>query len=187
MSRRERMTTKYFNIKLHERMLPVVIKPATSWSPVGCAFKWAIDAGKKKKKTRGPWWSYIAHLSKQLCKLTVEVSAKFTALRFLYKFYSPTPERLCFFHASWLLELNLERRSPKEQFCQVILKLVQWFLTKRFLSVLYSYIGKISPTPQRPYFLTNQDSLNKLGRVPPKEHSCKLYWNQFCGFWQEDF
>ena len=33
-------------------------------------------------------------------QLTVEVSAKFTALRFLYKFNSPTPERLCFFHAS---------------------------------------------------------------------------------------
>ena len=75
---------------------------------------------KGKCQTRGPWWSYIAHLSKQLCKLTVEVSANFTALRFLYKFYSPTPERLCFFHASWLLELNLERRSPKEQFCRYI-------------------------------------------------------------------
>ena len=91
------------------------------------------NSADNKLMTRGPWWSYIAHLSKQLCKLTVEVSAKFTALRFLYKFYSPTPERLCFFHASWLLELNLERRSPKEQFCQVLLKLVMWFLTKRFL------------------------------------------------------
>ena len=87
----------------------------------------------KKKKTRGPWWSYIAHLSKQLCKLTVEVSAKLTALRFLYKFYSPTPQRPCFFHASWWLELNLERKSQKEQCYQVIMKLVQWFLTKRFL------------------------------------------------------
>ena len=28
---------------------------------------------------------YIAHLSKEVCILTVEVSAKFTALRFLYK------------------------------------------------------------------------------------------------------
>ena len=39
-------------------------------------------------KTRGPWWSYIAHLSKQICILNVEVSAKFTALRFMYKFYN---------------------------------------------------------------------------------------------------
>ena len=88
-------------------------------------------------KTRGPWWFYIAHLSKQICILTVEVSAKFTALRFLYKFYSPAPHPHLsghvFFNASWRLELNLERGSPKEHFCQVILKLVQWFLTKRFL------------------------------------------------------
>ena len=98
-------------------------------------------------QTRGPWWSYIAHLSKQLCKLTVEVSAKFTALRFLYKFYSPTPERLCFFHASWLLELNLERRSPKEQFCKLYWNWSSGFRQKDFWSVLYSYIGKISPTP----------------------------------------
>ena len=54
-------------------------------------------------------------------------------IRFLYKFYSPAPQRLCFFQASWWFELNLERGSPKEQFCQVILKSVQWFLTKRFL------------------------------------------------------
>ena len=33
------------------------------------------------------WWSYIAHLSKQICILTIQVSAKLTALRFLYKFY----------------------------------------------------------------------------------------------------
>ena len=34
---------------------------------------------------------HIAHLSKQICILTVEVSAKFTTLRFMYKFYSPAP------------------------------------------------------------------------------------------------
>ena len=41
-----------------------------------------------RNETRGPWWSYIAHLSKQVCILNVEVSAKFTALRFMYKFYN---------------------------------------------------------------------------------------------------
>ena len=41
-----------------------------------------------KNKTRGPRWSYIAHLTKQICIFTVEVSAKFTALGFLYKLYS---------------------------------------------------------------------------------------------------
>ena len=39
-------------------------------------------------ETRGPWWSYIAHLTKQICIFTVEVSAKFTVLGFLYKLYS---------------------------------------------------------------------------------------------------
>ena len=73
----------------------------------------------------------------KLCILTVEISGKFTALRFLYKCYSPDPQRQCFFQASWWFELNLERGSPKEQFCQVILKSVQWFLTKRFFEMFY--------------------------------------------------
>ena len=54
-------------------------------------------------KTRGPWWSYIAHLTKQICIFTVEVSAK-NALGFLYKLYStnhpqppPPHPRPCFF------------------------------------------------------------------------------------------
>ena len=78
---------------------------------------WHARSNGEKKKARGPWWSYIAHLSKQLCILTVEVSAKFTALKFLYKFYNPAPQWPCFFHPSWWLELNSERGSPKEQFC----------------------------------------------------------------------
>ena len=93
--------------------------------------------------TRGPWWSYIAHLSKQVCILTVEDSAKFTALRFMYKFYRPAPTKhqaMFFFLLNTSWRLNLGRRSPKEHFCQVILKLVQWFLTKRFLKCfIYPY------------------------------------------------
>ena len=38
-------------------------------------------------KTRGPTWSYIAQMGKQNCTYTIEFSPKFTALRFLYKFY----------------------------------------------------------------------------------------------------
>ena len=40
ISKRERMTRKYFMINLHKRMLPsqAVIKPMTSWSPVRHAF-----------------------------------------------------------------------------------------------------------------------------------------------------
>ena len=86
--------------------------------------------------TRGPWWSYIAQLSKQLCILTVEVSAKFTALRFLYKFYSPAPQWPCFFSwhhdgLNWILKEDHQRNNSA-----IILKLVQWFLTKRFLKCL---------------------------------------------------
>ena len=143
-------------------MLPtsVGVEPATSWSSVGQASNWATEAGSitltlrssrgwewyvlnfgpisiviPTMNTRGPWWSYIAHLTKQICIFTVEVSAKFTALGFLYKLYStnhphpppPPHPRPCFFYKSWRLELNLKRGSPKEHFCQVILKLVQWF------------------------------------------------------------
>ena len=56
----------------------------------------SVHKRQNKVKTRGPWWTYIAHLSKQLCILTVEVSAKFNPLRFLYNFYSPAPKRPCF-------------------------------------------------------------------------------------------
>ena len=97
------------------------------------------------KRTRGPWWSYIAHLTKQICIFTVEVSAKFTALGFLYKLYStnhpnptaPHPPATFFFYKSWQIELNLKKGSPKEHFCQVILKLVQWF--KKFYIAIKPY------------------------------------------------
>ena len=62
---------------------------------------------------------------------------------------------------------NLGRGSPKEHFYQIILKSVQWFLTRRFFKV-YKYIGKISHGPW------SHDSLNNLGRGSPKEHFCKI-------------
>ena len=64
----------------------------------------------------------------------------------------------------------LGRGSPREHFCQVILKLVQWFLTRRFLIILYRYKGKINPAPWRPRFLTNHNGSNNLGRGLLKEH-----------------
>ena len=94
----------------------------------------------QKYITRGPWWFYIAHLSKQICILILVL--KFTALNFiaLHPHPPPTPHSshvfFFLFNASW--QLNLERGSPKEHFCQVILKLVQWFLTKRFLKYFVS-------------------------------------------------
>ena len=36
------------------------------------------------------------------------------------------------------------------------------------------YIGKISPAPWRPCFLTNPNGLNNLDRGSPKEHFCKI-------------
>ena len=47
---------------------------------------------------------------------------------------------------------------------------------KIFLSFLYRYIGKIIPAPWRPFFLTNPNGLNNLGRGSPKEHFCKIIW-----------
>ena len=41
-------------------------------------------------------------------------------------------------------------------------------------SFLYRYIGKISPTPWGPCFLTNHDSLNNLDRGLHKKHSCNV-------------
>ena len=39
-----------------------------------------------------------------------------------------------------------------------------------------TYIGKISPAPWGPCFLTNPNGLNNLGRESPKEHFCKIIW-----------
>ena len=48
------------------------------------------------------------------------------------------------------------------------------FRQEDFLSFLYRYIGKISPAPWRPCFLTNPNGLNNLSRKSPKEQFCKL-------------
>ena len=83
---------------------------------------------------------------------------------------------------------NLSRGSPKEHFCKLILKSVQWFRIRRFLKVFYiDYIGKISPAPWRPCFLTNPNVLNNLGRGSPKEHFCKIIWKSVQWFWTRRF
>ena len=88
---------------------------------------------------------------------------------------SPAPWRPCFLTNPNVLN-NLGRGSPKEHFCKIILKSVQWFRTrKKIFKVFYiDYIGKISPAPWRPGFLTNPNVLNNLGRGSPKEHFCKI-------------
>ena len=100
-------------------------------------------------------------------------------LSFLYRYIgkiSPAPWRPCFLTNPNGLN-NLGRGSPKKTFCKIILKSVQWFLTRRFFKVFYiDNIGKISPAPLRPCFLTNSNGLNNLGRGSPKEHFCKIIW-----------
>ena len=90
---------------------------------VGIQVNNCVVAKQKKERlhrTRGPWWSYIAHLTKQICIFTVEVSAKFTALGFLYKLYStnhphppPSHPRPCFFtnldDLNWILKEGHQR------------------------------------------------------------------------------
>ena len=46
---------------------------------------------------------------------------------------------------------------------------------KKSFKVFYiDYIGKISPAPWRPCFLTNPNGLSNLGRRSSKEHFCKI-------------
>ena len=46
---------------------------------------------------------------------------------------------------------------------------------KKIFKVFYiDYIGKISPAPWRPCFLTNPNGLNNLGKGSPKEQFCKI-------------
>ena len=54
---------------------------------LGCTTRSLREHPRQVKKQE----DHDGHLSKQICVLTVEVSAKFTALRFMYKFYSPGP------------------------------------------------------------------------------------------------
>ena len=150
---------------------------------------------------------------------------------------SPASWRPCFLTNPNGLN-NLGTGSPKEHFCKIIWKLVQWFLTRRFLKFsiliyrenkprplaamffdeskwleqswyritkgtflqnymeigpvvsdkmifqvfLYRYIGKISPAPWRPCFLTNPNGLNNLGTGSPKEHFCHIILQSFQWF-----
>ena len=97
-------------------------------------------------------------------------------LSFLYRYIgkmSPASWRPCYLTNPNGLN-NLGRESPKEHFFKIIWKSVQWFLTRRFFKFSTRYIGKISPAPWRPCFLTNPNGLNNLCRGSPKEHFCKI-------------
>ena len=87
---------------------------------------------------------------------------------------SPAPWRPCFLTNPNGLN-NIGRGSLKEYFCKIIYgNQSSGFGQEDFYIFLYKYIGKISPTPWRPCFLTNPNGLNNLGRGSPKEHFCKI-------------
>ena len=59
----------------------------------------------------------------------------------------PSPEQTDL-HTSYLsFSQVLDRGSPKEHFCQVILKSVQWFLTRRFLKFSILIYRENKPCP----------------------------------------
>ena len=74
------------------------------------------------------------------------------------------------FEQSW-------KRITKGTFLQNYMEIGSVISDKNiFSSFLYRYIGKISPAPLRPCFLTNPNGLNNLGRGSSKKHFCKIIW-----------
>ena len=102
-------------------------------------------------------------------------------LSFLYRYIGkirPAPWQPCFSTNQDYLN-NLGRGSPRKHFCQVIMKSVQWFLTRKIFKVFYIDIsGKTSPALWRPCFLTNRDSLDNLSRGLQKKHSCHVIFKK---------
>ena len=86
---------------------------------------------------------------------------------------SPDPGRPCFLTNPNGLN-NLGTGSPKEHFCKIIWKLVQWFLTRRFLKFSILIYRENKPRPLAAMFLTNPNSLDNLCRGSPKKHFCKI-------------
>ena len=69
---------------------------------------------------------------------------------------------------------NLGRGSPKEHFCKIIWKSVQWFTTRRFLKFSIWIYRENKPRPLVAMFFTNPNGLNNLGRGSPKEQFCNI-------------
>ena len=108
---------------------------------------------------------------------------------------SPAPWRPCFSTNPNGLN-NLGRGSPKENFCKIISKSVQWFLTRRFLKFSMQIYRKSKPPPPPPpphptpgshVFWRIQMAWTILVEDHLRNISAKLYRNRSSGFWQEDF
>ena len=89
-----------------------------------------------------------------------------------------------FFEESKWLEQAC-KRITKGTFLQNYMENGPMVSDKKIFKVFYidNYIGKISPAPWRPCFLTNPNGLNNLGRRSPKEHFCKIILKSVQWFW----
>ena len=93
----------------------------------------------------------------------------------IYRENKPQPLAAMFFDNPNDLN-NLGTESQRNISAKLYSNWSSGFWQEDFLSFLYRYIGKMSPAPWRPYFLTNPNGLNNLGRESPKEHFCKIIW-----------
>ena len=84
---------------------------------------------------------------------------------------------------------NLARGSPKEHFCKIIWKSVQWFLTRRFLKFSIQIYRENKPRPLAAMFFDESKWLEQsCKRITMQRNiSAKLYGNRSSGFRQEDF
>ena len=62
--------------------------------------------------------------------------------------------------------------SPKEHFCEIVLKSDQPFPRRRFLQNCLKHSISLLWQPE---FLTESSSVNTFWRGPPKEHSCQVW------------
>ena len=111
-------------------------------------------------------------------------------LSFLYRYIgkiSSDPWRPCFWTNPNGLN-NLGKGSPKKHFCKIILKLVQWFLTRRFLKFSIWIYRENKPRPHWwPCFWQIQMAWIILVQNHQRNISAKLCCNRPSGFWQRRF
>ena len=57
----------------------------------------------------------------------------------------------------------------KEHFCEIILKSVQWYMSRSHLKVFLFLLWQ-------PFCSVEQNDFSNLGRGSPKEHFCEIIW-----------
>ena len=110
-------------------------------------------------------------------------------LKFYYMPYSenkPRPQRPCF-----LSDQNFFKESkkdpPKEHSCQIIMKSIEPFYSRRFFKFTICHIVKTSPAHGGHVFCRIKISSRNLEEVHPRNIHAKLYWNPLSHFGEEDF